>query len=128
MQSGGMKLYKSAPETIKKMAKTVTGRKFTEEHKKKIGLAQLGEKNHMYGKHLPNKAKQRIKEANIKVPSSGAFPSRKISQYDLNGNFIKTWNSMGEIYRCLGLKHCGISNCCRGKQRTCGGYIWKYLL
>lgn len=115
-----------AEETKVKISIAQKGRKFSEEHKKKISESQLGEKNHRFGKKQTDEFKEFIRNVNIQNPSSGAFPSKKVNQYDLEGNFIKTWNTMGEIKRELGISHCMISDCCRGKQKTSGGFIWKY--
>lgn len=52
--------------------------------------------------------------------------SKKVLQYDLNGNFIKVWNSTYEIKKNLGINQVNISVCCRGINKTASGYIWKY--
>ena len=52
--------------------------------------------------------------------------SKPIIQYDLKKNFIKEWANKREIERILGLDSSNISKCCKGKQRICKGYIWKY--
>lgn len=52
--------------------------------------------------------------------------STKVDQYDLNGNFIKTWNSIKDITITLGIKHTAIIACCKGRCKTTKGYIWKY--
>lgn len=57
---------------------------------------------------------------------SATTQSQKVNQYDLSGNFIKTWNSMKEIERTLKIHHSCISACCKGKQKYSNGYIWKY--
>lgn len=51
---------------------------------------------------------------------------KKISQYDLRGNYIKTWDSIHEIERVLKIPHQNIIRCCKGKVKTAGNYIWKY--
>lgn len=53
-------------------------------------------------------------------------PTRKIIQYDLNGNFIKEWDMIKQAALELGLHGSGISCCCKGKVNSCGGYKWKY--
>ena len=77
--------------------------------------------------------KEKIENAKIKKPSpSGA--SKKISlklmkpvlQYDLEGNFIKEWSSLKEASYHCNIHQSNISNCCRGTQRTCKNYIWKF--
>ena len=52
--------------------------------------------------------------------------SKKIVQYDLNGNFIKEWDSMSEAQRQLNIWHESIGKCCKGKIKTSGKYIWRF--
>ena len=51
---------------------------------------------------------------------------RKCVQMDLDGNRIRVWDSMKEACDSLGLHRGDLTNTCRGKYRTCGGYKWKY--
>ena len=51
---------------------------------------------------------------------------KKINQYDLNWNFIKTWNSMREAERELGVLNQNISLCCMKKRNKAGGFRWRY--
>ena len=52
---------------------------------------------------------------------------KKVNQYDLNGNFIKCYDTISNATRSLRLStKQGIICCCKGKQKTCGGFIWKY--
>lgn len=51
---------------------------------------------------------------------------RKINQYDLEGNFIRSWESAREAERIGGYVNQNIAHCCRGKQKTHYGSIWKY--
>lgn len=48
----------------------------------------------------------------------------KVNQYDLCGNFIKTWDSIKNIENFYNNRH--ISACCKGKRKTVCGYIWRY--
>lgn len=50
----------------------------------------------------------------------------KINQYDMFGVFIKTYNSIMEASKETGANSVHISRCAKGKQKTCGGYVWKY--
>ena len=52
--------------------------------------------------------------------------SKKVIQYDFNGNKIKNWDCINDVEREIGIKDICISRCCRGLQKTAGGYIWKY--
>lgn len=54
---------------------------------------------------------------------------QKILQYDKNGNFIRSWDSIAEVTRRLNLKsHGNIISCCnqRPSVNTAYGYIWRY--
>lgn len=50
--------------------------------------------------------------------------SKPVLQYDLKGNFIKEWECMVDAVKFYNDKN--ISAVCRGKQKTCKGYIWRY--
>ena len=54
------------------------------------------------------------------------YCSKNVIQYDLNGNFIKEWNSLSEASRILNVNRGNIGTCCRLKKGTAGGYIWKF--
>jgi hypothetical protein len=73
-------------------------------------------KNHFHTNH-PNKWK--IWKLN--------HNSKKVNQYDLLGNFIKTWNSLRDIQRELWYNIGNISSCCRWKLKTAWWFIWKQL-
>lgn len=58
---------------------------------------------------------------------SGKGKHKKVQQFDLNGNFIKEFNSCREAAKNINAPyHVGISACCIGKQKTAYGYKWKY--
>ena len=52
--------------------------------------------------------------------------AKKIIQYDIYGNYIKTWDYAKQIKETLGYDHSSILKCCKGKQKTAYGYVWKY--
>ena len=51
---------------------------------------------------------------------------KKIKQYDLQDNFIKTWDCIRDEEKKLKIDHRQISDCLNERQKTCHGYIWKY--
>lgn len=51
---------------------------------------------------------------------------KPILQYDLKGNFIKEWFSIREASIFLKINESSISQHLGGKQKTSGGYIWKF--
>ena len=52
---------------------------------------------------------------------------KEVQQIDKNTKkLIKVWNSVIEASEMLNIGKTCISGCCRKKQKTAGGYIWKY--
>lgn len=51
---------------------------------------------------------------------------KSVNQYDLDGNFIKTYSSLSEAHRETGISISNISKNIRGQANRAGGYIWKY--
>lgn len=75
--------------------------------------------NNTYGNRLKKISKSLINNPKI---------SKKVNQYDLNGRFIKQWESTMEVQRKTGINNSNISACCLNKKhyKTAGGYVWKY--
>lgn len=51
---------------------------------------------------------------------------KTILQYDLQGKFIREWESIKEASIKLKISSGHISDVASGKRKTCGGFIWKY--
>lgn len=51
----------------------------------------------------------------------------KIYQYDLEGNFIKEFNSSKEASELLKIQRSDISSCIKGRKKSAGNYIWKNI-
>lgn len=69
------------------------------------------------------------KTSKEKVPKKikhyiGNKNSKKIIQYDLQGNFIREWESISSASKELNLKK--IWEVCNKKRNKCGNYIWRY--
>lgn len=50
----------------------------------------------------------------------------EISQYDKNGNFIRDWEGVSEIYNTLGFAKSSIHGVCCGSHKMSHGYIWAW--
>lgn len=59
------------------------------------------------------------------IERSSKKRSKPILQYTLEGQFIREWKSIRECGR-NGYDQGHVAACCRGKQKTHKGYIWKY--
>ncbi len=51
---------------------------------------------------------------------------RAIEQYDVNGNFIKRWDSIKEAADALYVRPQSIQPCLKKGKGTSAGYVWKY--
>jgi group I intron endonuclease len=85
------------------------GKKHSDESKKKMSEALSGEKCYLFGKF-----------------SAEHNRSKAINQYTLYGIFVRSWWSLSDVTRELGISHSGISMCCQGKRKSAGGFRWTY--
>ena len=62
----------------------------------------------------------------IDVPTIKRATRAPVLMYDINKNLIKEFSSMKQASEEMGLSISRISQCVRGKTKSCGGYIWRY--
>lgn len=124
-------------ETRKKISESKKGKKFlSKEHYRKLAKTlkrkYKGAGNPMYSlKHTDEYKRGLSKRFSGKNnPNYGKInPDRKaVVQLNDSFTYIQTFASAAEAGKFLGYYNGSqISACCKGKQRTCGGYIWRYL-
>lgn len=90
-------------ETLQKMSKSATKRI------EKYGNSFAGKKHTKETKEILSKLR-----------------SRPVKMFDTNFIFICEFPSIKNVAEQMGINKVGISNCCRGKTQTSGGYIWRY--
>jgi hypothetical protein len=74
-----------------------------------------------------NKLKQRNNKNTTKKKIEGNPTKKPISQYSLNMVLIREYSSINEAVRELNLiSPLGIISTCKGRQKSSGGFIWKY--
>ncbi len=56
----------------------------------------------------------------------GNTRKKKINKFDLNGNYICSYNSLTEASENNKLDRANISSCVTKKTKSCGGFIWTY--
>lgn len=56
------------------------------------------------------------------------YNSKRVDQFDLQGNFIQTWETLAEASKATGIDYRIISNCCVNRRKTGKGFIWQYSL
>ena len=69
------------------------------------------------GKKHSDLTKKKISDSKIKKP---------IIQYDLNGIFIKKWESACQVEKELNFDQSNIYHCCNGKYKQSYGFKWQY--
>lgn len=143
-------------ETKLKISLAKKGKTLSEETKLKIGLAKKGSKHHMYGKRgtlCPNYGKTHSEETKLKMSlakkgkifseeaklkMSLAHKGKTLSEETkLKMSLAKSKKVIcietGVIYNCMleaskinNINQSSISLCCKGRQKTAGGYHWQY--
>lgn len=78
---------------------------------------------HAYRTKLHSKDIEKMKRMNEK---SKQKTKKEIIQYDLNRNIINEFESLKDAELKTKIKYQRISDCCRGKTKTAGKFIWKY--
>ncbi len=94
-------------ETKLRMSTSHKGKVFSEEHKKKIGLANSG----------TNEVKH------VRISQATSVP---VVQSDLRGNVIAAFPSMKRAAELTGIHATNISGCCCGIRKHAGGFLWSY--
>lgn len=98
-----------------RMAKSLTGKKHTDEHRKArsewMTSLRVGEKHPMFGKEHSKEARMKMSESRKKpvicIDTGQIFDSAKEA-----GEFVGTTT---------------VGDCCNGKYKTSGGYRWRWL-
>ena len=53
----------------------------------------------------------------------------KVAKFSLDGELLEVFNSTTEAAQSIGAYNgAHITECCKGRRKKCGGYIWKYFV
>lgn len=131
------------PEHIEKMNKNKTpktgkehwayGRKLSDEHKRKISEANKGRTGWMKGKHWSEEHKEMLRKSSTgrKLSKEAVYKiikskQKAVVQYSKNNEKIAEYISAVEAEEKTGINRSHISQCCNGKRKSTGGYIWRF--
>ena len=123
------KINPYSEETRKRMSESHKGKSsprkgkyHSKESIEKMSESHKGKSGYWTNKHLSEETRKRISESLKGIVS----PNRKrVSQYDLCGNFIKEYACIADAIK--ENPKCGaISAVCNGYRKQAGGFIWKY--
>jgi hypothetical protein len=98
------------------------GIKFSKEHLKNLSISHIGKPSPKKGCNVPDEVKKQISKT---LKGNTNAKTRKVFQYDLEGNFIKKWDKIVDIKNDLGFSGSSISSCLNGRRKTYKGFIWK---
>lgn len=111
-----------------------TGRIFDETIRNKMRLARIGDKNPRFGKPHSNETKEKIRLKAIgrtysdetRKKLSDIRLKKPVVQYDKNMFFISEYESIKKASEITNTDRGDINRVCKEKQKSAGGYIWKY--
>lgn len=130
----GFEGHKHTNKYKKEMSKKITGIKRSEETKKKISNCKKGNKN-CVGRFMSNETRQKISNANKgrkltkeqkENISKMLKNKKKVRQYDMQGNFIKEYQSLAQAERETGIFSQNIGKVCKNNQKYAKGFLWRY--
>lgn len=112
------------------------GKPLSEEHKKHLRKPHGGNSKWRLGTKLPQSQIENLRKCNtgrVKSPEEKSkislhSPYSKIVLQYKDNVFICKYKSGAEAARTLGVDHSSILRCCRGKQKTCKGFTFKFGL
>lgn len=126
-----VKLYKDNKKYTKKIHRLVAEAFISNpENKLQVNHIDGNKQNNCVSNLEWNTCKENINHAfknnliNMKKGKENPH-SKKINQYDLNDNYIKTWFSITEAQKFFHIRN--ISKVCHNKRKTAGGYKWRFV-
>lgn len=95
------------------------GKKLSEETKRKIGDSCRGEKHYNWGKHRSEETKKKLREAHSR-------PNNKHRKSVVCAETGIVYPSIIDAHEQTGVSKSGICLACNGKQKSAGGYSWRF--
>jgi group I intron endonuclease len=137
--SQAKKGFKYSEESKKLKSKIAKGKPKSQETKLKMSLAHQGKKTpHDVIQKMKESYKNRTEESKLKtIQSVKSIPPekreemklntiKKVFQFTLDKKLIQEFPSIQLASKLTGVRHDSISQCCRGKNKTAGGFIWRF--
>lgn len=112
---------KHTQETIEKIRQSQTGKKKSEETKRKIG-----DKNKINSKNRQPKNLTEQEKENFRNNTGFIKRRKKILQLSLDDLPLKEWDSLNEIMRQTKFHAINISRVCNKKRKTAYGFKWVF--
>jgi group I intron endonuclease len=138
--------YKHSTQSRLNMSKSHMGKKLSPESIVKRSLKQSGVNHPFYNKKRTDNDVAKMKEGHKKFFENGGIGHRTgktsseeskkkmseshmipIIQYEKTGEFVREWKGSTEAANELKICSVNINQCCNGRLKTSGGYIWTFL-
>lgn len=101
--------------------------------KRRMSETRMGPLNHNFGKPKTEEVKAKIAESNRGQKRStetclriGLAKEKPVLQYTLDGLLINRFDSAKKAAQSTGVSYSHISKTCLNKQKSCGGFLWKF--
>jgi len=123
---GKKRTVEMSTEWKRKLGIAHKGKPKSDDQKRKLSEANKGKHENTYFKiynQIREYDKDFLKEIGIK---GSKVISRRVGQYALDNVFVREYESISSASREIGITVSNIVNCLHGKQKTAGGYKWKY--
>lgn len=124
--SNKLRGHKVSKETREKLSLSHRGFKHSKEsiNKMKIAFKNRSQEVESYRKKRLKEHLSSLTEEDIMTRASKC--KKPIIQYNLDGEFIREWESATDAASFYNINKVNITKCCLGKNKTSNGYIWKY--
>ena len=146
--NGGQCVGMFSEETKEKLRKANIGKKQSEETKRKISEALKGEKCYLFGKHLSEETKEKLSKAHLGKKLSEATRERMRERFKRESHPMLgrkgADNPVAKAVLCVEtnivypsitmaseqnkVDAASITNVCKGRRKTAGGFHWQYVI
>lgn len=113
--------------SIEKQRQKLLGHTLSESAREALRLKRLGDKNPFYGRKHKEETKQLIREHSVSKPGGKSNLAKRVQKLDMSGNLLCEYDAITTAAKENGIASpYNITGCISGRQKTCGGYMWRF--
>lgn len=109
------------PITQQHQSESKKGKPLSDETKRKLSISHKGKK-------MSDEARRKMSGQRKGKQLNRPDCSKWVIKLSINNEILHFYPSLSEAERETGVNYKCIGYCCKGKQKTAGGYIWKYAI
>lgn len=114
-------------ETRDKISKALKNYYKTHENPNKNRVVSEETKEKLRHRIVSEETRKKMSQNHANVKGANNPSAKAVYQLDLNDNIIKEYTYATLAAKELNIDLSSIIKCCKGKQKTCGGYKWAYV-